>query len=206
MVFLPLAAIGYALTSKGPAFSIAVPCVFAALVGYATTLAISECYALIMETFDTSDLQPGMTGRPVRKSIVERYRETRTNFSCHPRVSAGMAVTQSMKFAFGAVSTGICGSVERRYGAMYAAGIVAGVLLLFTLLLTAVLVRWKSVQMIPSRQGRQVDDGDDPAWEPVVLGNPSGLTRKISILEAGKQTRWCEIRRRNRLETRLTGG
>jgi hypothetical protein len=152
-VFLPLAAIGYALTSHGPAISVAVPCVFAGLVGFATILAMGECYALMMQTFDTSDLQPGMTGRPARRSVMGRYREQRTNFSCYPRVSAGMAVTQSLKFVFGAVSTGICGRVERRYGAMRAAGIVAGVLLFLTLLFTAVLFRWKSVQMIPGRKG-----------------------------------------------------
>ena len=203
-VFLPLAAIGYALTSKGPVFPVAVPCLFAALVGYATNLAIAECYGIIMKTFDTSDLQPGMTGRPARQSTIGRYRHQRTNFSCYPRVSAGIAVTQSLKFVFGAASTGICGRVERRYGAMQAAGIVAGVLLTLTILLTIVLYRWKSVQMVPSKQERSREQ--ELGWEPVILGHPSGLTRKISILEAGAQTRWSEIRRRNKLEGRLTGG
>jgi len=86
---------------------------------------------------------------------------------------------------------------------MQAAGIVAGVLLALTLMVTAVLFRWKSVQMIPSRKER---DDDEPGWEPVILGDPSGLTRKISLLDAGTQTRWSEIRRRNRLESGLTGG
>ncbi|KAJ9497821.1 hypothetical protein LTR99_007458 [Exophiala xenobiotica] len=200
MVFLPLAAIAYALTSRGPSFPVAVPCVFAGCVAWASALAIGECYALMMQTFDVSDLQPGMTGRPVRKSVVMRYREQRTNFSSYPRVSAGIAVTQSLKFVFGAVSVGICGRVERRYGAMQAALIVSGVLLTLILLLTAVLVRWKSVQMIPSRRGHS--DEEESAWEPVVLGHSNGLTRKISLLEAGDQSRWSEIRRRNR----LTGG
>jgi len=113
MVFLPLAAIGYALTSKGPAFPVAVPCVFAGLVGFASNLAIAECYSLIMQTFDTSDLQPGMNGRPARPSAMGRYLGQRTNFSGYPRVSAGIAVTQAFKFVFGAVSTAICGRVER---------------------------------------------------------------------------------------------
>lgn len=196
-VFLPLAAIGYSLSSKGPAFPVAVPCVFAGLVGYCSNLAIAECYAQMMLTFDTSDLQPGMTGRPARHSAMGRYRDQRTNFSCYPRVSAGIAVTESLKFVFGAVATGIGGRVARRYGARHAAGIVAGVLLGLTILLTAVLFRWKSVQMIPHRQARG-DDGQE-GWEPVILGDPSGLTRKINILETGGQSRWSEIRRKNHL-------
>ncbi|EXJ66697.1 uncharacterized protein A1O5_10368 [Cladophialophora psammophila CBS 110553] len=203
-IFLPLAAIGYALSSRQPPFPIAVPCLFAAFVGFGSNLAIAECYALMMLTFDTSDLQPGMTGRPPRRSVRGRIKEQRTNFSCYPRVSAGMAVTQSLKFVFGAVATGIGGRVERRYGGMQAAGIVAGVLMALTLLLTVVLFRWKSVQMIPGRQDRVVGEGEEE-WEPVILGNPTGLTRKINILEAGEYTRWSEIRRRNRLTTRSRG-
>ncbi|KAL2394567.1 hypothetical protein ABEF93_001655 [Exophiala dermatitidis] len=202
MVFLPLAAIGYALTSKGPVFPVAVPCLFAGLVGYASVLGIGECYALMMQTFDTSDLQPGMTGRPARPSVMGRYRQQRTNFTCYPRVSAAIAITQFLKFVFGAVSTGICGRVERRYGAMRAAGIVAGILLLLTLLVLAVIVRYKTVQMIPSEADR--DTSQEEGWEPVILGDPTGLTRKISLLEAGDLTRWTEIRRRNHLEAHLT--
>lgn len=200
MVFLPLAAIGYALSSRGSEVPVAVPCVFAGLVGYCSNLAIAECYAQMMLTFDTSDLQPGMTGRPARQSAMGRFRGQRTNFSCYPRVSAGIAVTESLKFVFGAVATGIGGRVERRYGAMQSAGIVAGVLLGLTLFFTAVLFRWKSVQTVPGRRDRP--DGGEGGWEPVILGDPSGLTRKINILEAGEQTRWSEIRRRNHLTDR----
>ncbi|KIW11707.1 hypothetical protein PV08_11009 [Exophiala spinifera] len=203
MVVLPLAAISYGLTSRGPAFPVAAPCVFAALVAYASTLAIGECYALIMQNFDVSDLQPGMTGRPVRNSISMRYREQRTNFTCYPRVSAGVAVTQSLEFVFGAASVGICGRVERKVGAMQAALIVAGILMALTLLLISVLIRRKTAQMIPST--RKGLDDDNEGWEPVVLGHPSGLTRKISLLESGGQTRFSEIRRRNKLDASLTG-
>ncbi|OAL33207.1 hypothetical protein AYO20_07524 [Fonsecaea nubica] len=197
-VFLPLVAIGYALSSRKPPFPVAVPCVFAAFVGCGSNLAIAECYAQIMLTFDTSDLQPGMTGRPVRRSVKGRRGEQRTNFSCYPRVSAGIAVTQFLKFVFGAVATGIGGRVERRYGGMQAAGIVAGVLMILTLLLTVVLFRRRNVQMIPGIQDRRMEKAEEE-WEPVILGNPSGLTRKINVLEAGEYTRWSEIRRQNRL-------
>ncbi|OCT49719.1 hypothetical protein CLCR_07585 [Cladophialophora carrionii] len=201
-LFLPLTAIGYALSSRDPPFPIAVPCIFAGLVGFGANLAIAECFALLMGTFDTSDLQPGMTGRPARKSITGRIREQRTNFSCYPRVSAGVAVTQFLMFVFGAVATGIGGRVERRYGAEQSAGIVAGVLMALTLALAVVLYKWKSVQMIPVGRDRTREE-DAEGWEPVILGLPSGFTRKINTLEAGTYSRWSEIRRRNHLTTEL---
>ncbi|KAJ9605900.1 hypothetical protein H2200_009749 [Cladophialophora chaetospira] len=153
-LFLPLTAIAYALSSRSPPFPIAVPCVFAGLVGFGANLAIAECYALMMKTFDTSDLQPGMNGRPIRDSLTGRVREQRTNFSCYPRISAGIAVTQFLMFVFGAVATGIGGRVERRFGNEESAGIVAGVLMLLTAALTAALYKWKSIQMLPGRQDR----------------------------------------------------
>ena len=157
-LFLPLTAIAYALSSREPPFPIVVPCAFAGLIGLGANLTIAECFALIMKTFDTSDLQAGMTGRPARHSITGRVREQRTNFSCYPRVSAGIAVTQFLMFVFGATATGIGGRVERRYGAERSAGIVAGVLIALTLGLTVVLYKWKSVQMIPGRHDRGGED------------------------------------------------
>jgi hypothetical protein len=201
-VLLTLGGTGYALSARGPPFPVAVPCVMAAVVGYFSNLAIAECFGLLMETFDVSDLQPGMTGHPPHGPEAAETAQLRTNFTSYPRVCAGVSVVQGLSFALAAAATGLAGRMERRIGAMYAAGVVAGILLVLTLKLTFVLIRWKTVQMIPSqkvRQGRK-----DSAWEPVVLGHPSGLTRKISILEAGRYTRWTEIRRRNRLEHRLT--
>lgn len=86
-----------------------------------------------------------------------------------------------------------------------AMGVVAAGLLFLTLLLTVVLARGKVVKMIPD-QMTMTSPSDESNWEPVILGTPSGTTRKITILEAGRQTRWSEIRRRNRVdETGLTG-
>jgi hypothetical protein len=203
-VLLPLAALAYTLTSRGPPMYLAVPCIFAAMVGFLSNLAIAECYGLIMATFDTSDLQPGMTGRPARKSVVQRFRDQRTNFSCYPRVSAGFAITQSLKFIFGAVATGICGRVERRLGTLKATAIVAATLLGLTILLTGVLWRFEAIKMIPTLNNPKDNlTRKKTMWEPIILGKPSGTKRKISILEAGKQSRWSEIRRRNRLDHSL---
>jgi hypothetical protein len=198
-LLLPFAGLAYALASRGPSISVAVPTVFAGCVGFLSNLAIAECQGIIMEAFDTSDLQPGMTGRPTRRTTA-REREQRTNFSCYPRVSAGIAVSQSLSFCFAAIATSVCGRVERQLGAMQATGIVAGVLMALTLLLTTVLFRFRVVRMIPdARPTIEYMTRAETAWEPVVLGRPSGTTRKISILEAGNLTRWSEIRRKNRL-------
>lgn len=42
--------------------------------------------------------------------------------------------------------------------------------------------------------GMKVDE-----WRPIIIGNPSGTTRRMSLLEFGRLSRWSEIRRWNRL-------
>ncbi|KAK5019265.1 hypothetical protein LTR16_012703, partial [Cryomyces antarcticus] len=40
---------------------------------------------------------------------------------------------------------------------------------------------------------------DDAYWKPVIIGNPSGKMRRMSLLELGAQSRWTEIRKLNKL-------
>lgn len=199
MVSLPFAGLAYTLASVGPQVSAAAPTFFAGLIGFLSNLAIAECHGIIMETYDTSDLQPGMTGRP-RRNLPEEIRKRRTNFSSFPRVTAAFAVSQTMAFLIAAAATGAGGVIERRLGAQTATAVVAGILLVLTLLLIAVVTRFKQIQIIPSqRYGTNVLSGPEDEWKPVIIGNPSGTTRRMSILELGNMTRWKEIRRRNRL-------
>ena len=199
MILLPFAGLAYTLASGGTQINFMVPTIFAAVIGFLSNLAIAECNGIIMETFDTSDLQPGMTGRP-RRILPEDVRRKRTNFSCFPRVTAGFAITQTFAFCIAAAATGTGGVIERGIGAQAATGIMAGVLLILTLLLIAVLTRFKVVQIVPTqRYGSNVLGGPEDEWKPVIIGNPSGSTRRLSILEMGAMTRWSEIRRRNRL-------
>jgi hypothetical protein len=44
----------------------------------------------------------------------------------------------------------------------------------------------------------QVDE-EEEAWRPVIIGNPSGTMRRMSVLELGHLTRWSEIRKKNKL-------
>ncbi|KAL9615391.1 MAG: hypothetical protein Q9167_000219 [Letrouitia subvulpina] len=199
MISLPFAGLAYTLASVGPRVSVVAPTVFAGMIGFLSNLAIAECNGIIMETYDTSDLQPGMTGRP-RRDLPEGIRKQRTNYSSFPRVTAAFAVSQSFAFLIAAAATGTGGAIERRLGAQAATAVVAGVLLVLTLLLIVVVTRFKEVQIIPTqRYGTNVLSGPEDEWKPVIIGNPSGTTRRMSLLELGGMTRWTEIRRRNRL-------
>lgn len=207
MILLPLSAGAFAGSSLGPPLLVAAPCAMAALVGFFTTMAMAECYGLMMETFDTTDLQPGMTGRPLHGSANMQTALQRTNFSCYPRVSAGFAIIHAIRYILAACVRALCGRIERRQGTVWATTGVAIISMSLTALLTLVLVKWKKVQMIP--------DGPtdfehirraDTSWRPVNVGRGSGKFRRLSILEMGRLTRYSEIRRRNRIEGSLTGG
>ena len=89
----------------------------------------------------------------------------------------------------------------RTLGAQQATGIMAGVLFLFTVLLVGALTRFKPVGVVPEhRMKTEVLAGPDLGeWMQVVIGSPSGTTRRVSLLELGRLTRWSEIRRRNHL-------
>lgn len=207
MILLPLCAAAYASASLGPPLLIAAPCVMAGLVGFFTTMATAECFGLIMETFDTTDLQPGMTGRPLHGSLDQDSAKQRTNFSCYPRISAGFAITQTLSFLLAAAATAVCGTVQRREGTVWTTTGVAVISFVLTLLLSAVLVKWKQVQMVPN--GPETVEHlrrANTSWRPVIVGRPSGKFRRLSIFEMGRMTRYSQIRERNRLEENLSGG
>lgn len=208
---LPLAGLAYTLTSPGPTVHWSAPVIFAGLVGFLSNLAVSECIGIIMETFDTCDLQPGINS--LHPSAITKKR--RTHYSSFPRVCAGFFATQSLGFFLAAAATAVSGTMTRAIGAQISTAIAAGVLLVLTLLLLAVLWRWKGVQVIPDgvvaairrikvaavevNSGTEAQGAD---WKPVVIGNPSGKMRRMNLLETGKWSRWSEIRRLNLLDER----
>jgi len=219
-IALPLFGIVYTVASAGPPMPAFVPIFLAALIGHFSGLAISECNGLIMETFDTSDLQMS-TGR-LRSSSSRTTR--RTNYSSFPRVTAGFAVCHTISFILAAMATAIGGEIQRNLGQRAATGVVAGILLILTLLLLAVLIRFKDVQIIPSSKTLEMEKWtqirrqsirrrssehktaanantmtDEEIWRPLLFGNPSSKLRRVNILELGAMTRWTEIRKKNRL-------
>ncbi|RDI81017.1 hypothetical protein Vi05172_g8914 [Venturia inaequalis] len=206
MVLLPITGVIYTVVSPGIGIHFIVPILFAAAIGFFDVLAVAECYGLIMETWDVSDLQPGVNERHRLKSMSDTTRRRRTTYSCFPRVMSGIFVSQSIGFLLAAAATGIGGIMTRHLGAQISTGIAAGMLFLLTLLLTGALWRFKSMQVIPNHAlGTRVGTGEwdenqvDEYWKPVIVGNPSGKIRRMSLLELGGYTRWTEIRRLNKL-------
>ncbi|KAK3701627.1 hypothetical protein LTR37_015378 [Vermiconidia calcicola] len=203
---LPFAALAYTLSAQGPRLSWVTPTVFCGLVGFLSNLAIAECVGLIMETYDTCDLQPGVNQKHRLQSMAETTRRRRTNYSSFPRVCAGFFAAQGLGFILSAAATGVSGDVTRAVGAQTATAIVASILLGLTLLFIMVLFRWKELQVIPTnafgtKKGSIAwgETAEDPEWKPVIIGNPSGKTRRMNLLEMGSLSRWTEIRKLNKL-------
>jgi hypothetical protein len=167
-----------------------------------------------MEAFDTSDLQPGVNSKHRVASMDSVTRRQRTNYSSYPRVCAGIFAAQGLGFLLAAVATGVSGRVTRALGAQAATGVTVGILLGLTMLLSLVMWRFRSIQVIPngafgSRGGGSIDAQTDQDWKAVVIGNPSGKMRRVNILEMGSLSRWTEIRKLNKLvgdKTQRRGG
>lgn len=203
---LPIAGLAFTLSSPGPGINWAVPTVMSATVGFLATLAIAECVGLTMETYDTCDLQPGINTKHRLQSIESQVRRRRTNYSSFPRVIAGLFASQGLGFFLAAAATGVSGRITRALGAQAATAVVAGILLFLTILLSLVLWRFRTVQVIPNhafgtKKGSKdwTADDDDKFWKPVIVGNPSGKVRRMNLLETGKWSRWTEVRRLNKL-------
>lgn len=218
-LLLPLAGICYAAVSSGPPMHVSVPTIFATFVGFFSCLAIAECNGILMETFDCSDLSPGMTGR---QKGGPGKNQKRTNYSSFPRVTAGFAVIHGLAFVLSAGATALGGVVTRSLGQQVSTGVVAGILLVLTVLLLLTLIRFASVQIVPKCKSKEMDTlvearrrstirrasmPDDPqavleeerAWRPVMIGNPTSKKRRMNLLELGSLSRWQEIRKKNRL-------
>jgi hypothetical protein len=75
------------------------------------------------------------------------------------------------------------------------------------------MAKWeRECKLSIQRQEEAVRQGavDDPTpeleepWRPIIIGNPSGKTRRMSVLELGHLSRWSEIRRKNRLVNEMS--
>ncbi|KUJ17904.1 MFS general substrate transporter [Mollisia scopiformis] len=211
---LPVAGMAYTLSSGGPPIPFALPIIFAGIIGFLSSLALAECSGIIMETFDTSDLQPGMTGRP-RGSSGDKTAAKRTNYSSFPRVQSAFAMCSGFGYLIAAAASGVGGSLTRHLGQQAATGIMAGILLVLSLLLLATLVRFTDIQIIPdskkdemeqyhqarraSKIRREEGIEEEEPWRPVIIGNPHHTTRRMCLLELGSMSRFSEIRRKNKL-------
>ncbi|XPT02564.1 Omega-amidase [Ascochyta lentis] len=209
-ITLPLMGLAYTISSAGRPRPFMVPIAFSGALGFFSILAIAECHGLMMETFDTCDLQPGVNTKHRLESMAVQDRRRRTNYTSFPRVTAGIFASQTMAFIGGAVATEVGGIMTRRLGAQTSTGVTAGILLCLTVLLTMVLVRFREVQVIPNHTfgtrrdtaaweafGQLEKMGRGSDWKAVVIGHPSGKMRRMSVLELGSLSRWTEIRKLN---------
>jgi hypothetical protein len=212
MVSLPVCGIAYTLASPGIGTHFIIPVLFAGAIGFLSNMAITECHGLIMETYDICDLQPGVNSRHRLQSLSESVKRRRTAYTSYPRVSAGLFVSQTIGFLLAAGATGVGGMITRHLGAQVSTGVTATILMVLTILLTLTLWRFKQIQVVPDEvfgtQRKDRDGREDEFWKAVVIGNPSGKMRKMSLLEMGAMSRWTEIRKLNRLvpATRSKGG
>ncbi|TPX15753.1 uncharacterized protein E0L32_000087 [Thyridium curvatum] len=154
---LPLMSMAYSLASRGTSTPIVIPVALAAVIGFLSCLAVAECNGLIMETFDCSDLQPA-TSRRRRTGSPKRLRR---NFSSFPRVTAGFAISHAIAFILAAGTTGVGGLVRRRLGQQAATGVGSGILVALTALFSAVLVRFKTVQVVPETETSKMEKWDE---------------------------------------------
>jgi hypothetical protein len=214
ILVLPFAGLAYTLTASGPPIPFIIPILFAGVIGFLSNLAMAECHGIIMETFDTSDLQPGMTGRP-RGSSGDKAASKRTNYSSFPRVASAFGITQGFGYLIAAAASGVGGVLTRHLGQQAACGVMAGILLILSLMLLGVLVRFTEVQIIPHSRKDEMDryhkarrtsalrrdEGieEEEHWRPVIIGNPHHHTRRMCLLELGSMSRFSEIRKKNRL-------
>ncbi|KAI9055775.1 hypothetical protein LZ554_000716 [Drepanopeziza brunnea f. sp. 'monogermtubi'] len=210
MLVLPLAGIAYTLSSGGPPVPFIIPILFAALIGFLSNLAMAECHGILMETFDTSDLQPGMTGRSKTANGMKR-----TNYSSFPRVASAFAITQGFGYLIAAAASGVGGALTRHLGQQAATGIMAGVLFVLSLLLIGTLIRFTDVQIIPDSRKEEMERyhnarrvsairkeegiAEEEPWRPIIIGNPHHTTRRMCLLELGSMSRFSEIRIKNKL-------
>jgi hypothetical protein len=210
MLALPFAGMAYTVASPGGSVHYMAPILFAALMGFLSNLATAECLGLLMETYDTSDLQPGANSTHRPQSVATLVRRRRTAYTSYPRVSAGFFAAQTIGYILAAAATAIGGVMARRLGAQLSTGVTAAVLLVITVLLSGALWRFKRVPVLPEGvfggggyELTQPDGGEKAQgtgdWKPVVVGTPSGRIRRMSVLEEGRLSRWTEIRRLNRL-------
>jgi hypothetical protein len=104
-------------------------------------LVMAEYRSIIMETFATSDLQFGMTGKLVKG-------QKRTNYSSFPRVVSAFGITQDLGYLIAGVESGVGGSLTRNLGQQAATGVMARILLILSVMLLGILVRFRDVQGI----------------------------------------------------------
>lgn len=194
-LLLPLATLGLALSMAGRSVHFLIPTVLTGLVAFLTTAAMTECYGVITDTYDVPHLPTSGLGHRTGSQTADIAELERSSNSPTRRIGAAWAIVQASAFMLAAAGTAAGGMVKDRFGIQAAAGIAAGVSLVLTISLLAVLWPWKIVHIIPSAPLSVGTHGDEAERQAAVVDLPESRTRKMNLLELGPLSRWTEMRR-----------
>jgi hypothetical protein len=190
---LPLSSVGFTMTVVGPPMHFMLPVFFAALVSFSGTLAASECYLLLMDNFDVSDLPepafssdsssllPRGTSRGPPNGIQQSTRSIasagRIAFrTSHPCLSAALAITHTIAFLFAGITIGVGSYLEESLGLRNGMAVATGITGAMTAGLVCALWRNKNVRLME-----------------VFGGEGRERMAQVSLLQRGWGTRWSEV-------------
>ncbi|KAL7273664.1 hypothetical protein RUND412_003460 [Rhizina undulata] len=224
-LLLPLSSIALTISATGPPTPFMLPVFFAALTTFAGTLAIAECHLLLFDNFDVSDLPelmsfrsgsvsrgsgngPHGTQRPASLALAVGAADGFT--TCHPTISAGVAMFHFLAFIFAAGAIGWNVYVREDMKTRQGLGIYSGVTVAVTVAFVAFVGRWWKVRVLEvfdsadgdgreergdmGREEREDTGGvEDGSREEGSRGSMSVRVCRVSVLQRGDWTRWSEV-------------
>lgn len=189
-LLLPLFSMGYTITSDGPPTPIAWPIALAGCIGFLGCLTVSERSTLILETFDLSDL--GLNERD--GGFMKDGPLGMLDSSSLMRVTAGFTCFYTVAFALAAVATAVGGVMRGSLEQRVTMWIVAGFMMLLTLLILLVLYPIKEVRVEGSPEvrprSRRSTVARLPDTKDGLKPGSSNDTARMSIFGLGSMTRW----------------
>jgi hypothetical protein len=191
-LLLPLSSITLAISALGPPVHFMVPVCLAALVSFLSALVVAECYIIMMDNFDISDLpepllatgsgsisqgansthHPHGTQRPASLAPLDDDIFT----TSHPCLSSGLAIFHTFAFLFAAMAVGVSTHIVKGMGVRSGLGVYSAVTCVVTFGLTYALWRGKEVRLI------EVFNEDEEE-----------RNTKISLLQRSWGSRWTEV-------------
>ncbi|KAA8910269.1 major facilitator superfamily domain-containing protein [Sphaerosporella brunnea] len=189
---LPLSSIMLTVSAMGPPVHFMIPTFLAAVVSFSSALVLAECYILMMDNFDISDLPEPLLGTG-SGSISQGANSTHhphgtqrptsltqsddDNFTTsHPCLSSGLAISHTLAFLFGAIAVGVSSNIVEGMGVRNGLGVYSAVTGALTLGLVYALWRSKEVRLV------EVFDEDG-----------AERNAKISLLQRSWGSRWTEV-------------
>lgn len=184
-----MASIALTISAAGPPVHFMAPVFFTAVVSFSGAMVIAECYNMMMDNFDISDLpEPALTPgsgslsnstthqhRTQLPASLHRYDESFT--TSHPCLSSGLAIFHGIAFLFAAMAVGVSASLED-------AGLVRTGLAVYTALTCGMTV----ALVFALRRNTTARSA-----EVFSNGGRRGRDARVSLLQQSWGTRWTEV-------------